>query len=765
MVDISKNSLVMHLGFEETSGTNATDQSPHGENHSGKLRNGAQFRQQGGQFGGAVDFDGLNDYLEIESSQDINLSSHAKRTVSLWFRTRSLGNDKQVIYEEGGTARGLNIYLHEDELYIGGWNKPKQESQWSGTYLSTDAIEEDTWHHVALVLDTQAGTAKTQEGGLTAYIDGKQFGQGSASQLWSHDDPTALGAVAGGTQFHDGETQGNGTEVLEGSLDEVQVYNRALSSEEIAQLAGNVSDGASASTVGMNLGGISYFSPQMPLQNVFKSSRPWRTYRSNGKHAPSWEDDLVLDRNGWVKSLPAENISVATVMMAGRVEDFAAGEYVVLYDGEGTIEYGGATVLDSKPGKDTIDFPGRQALFLEITETDPNQSGNYLRNLRVVPKEFEDTYKNDIFNPEFIEKVDPFPVFRFVNWMEANNSTQQNWSDRPKPNDVTFDDLGTPVEYMVELANRTNSDPWFTLPHKATNEYISNFARYVKENLDPDLNIYVEYSNEVWNPLFSQEDYAKEQGKQEFAGLNLSDNAKKLNWYGKRTTEVIDIWEDVFGGQSERIIGVLGAQSSSLYTAEQPLYWLSGSDPRDKNPTFAPEAIADVGIDAVAVAPYFGRSLGMPNNEAQVESWTNDADGGLNKLFTEITEGGVLNNGPQGGSLERVYGEIREYVQLTEQLGLDLLAYEGGQGLWGTRGVQSNQAITELFNTANRDPRMGDVYREYVSEWFELGGGTFAHFVDISLYDQFGSWGALENVSQDSSPKYDVLLDFVDSAP
>ncbi len=48
----------------------------------------------------------------------------SERTISLRFRANEInrGDQKQVLYEEGGSARGLNIYLDEDELYVGGWN-------------------------------------------------------------------------------------------------------------------------------------------------------------------------------------------------------------------------------------------------------------------------------------------------------------------------------------------------------------------------------------------------------------------------------------------------------------------------------------------------------------------------------------------------------------------------------------------------------------------------------------------------------------------
>ena len=65
---------------------------------------------------------------------------HAQRTISLWFRADdvSINSRNQVLYEEGGTTRGLNIYLKNGSLYVGGWNS--SESGWSGTFLSSDQI-------------------------------------------------------------------------------------------------------------------------------------------------------------------------------------------------------------------------------------------------------------------------------------------------------------------------------------------------------------------------------------------------------------------------------------------------------------------------------------------------------------------------------------------------------------------------------------------------------------------------------------------------
>lgn len=223
--------LIAHLQFDETSGIIATDSSFLGKNNFATLLNGATFASVGGDFGNVVTFDGNDDYLQIKNSTDINLGIHNQRTIAFWFKSDSqeVSTPKQVLYEEGGTVRGLNIYLDSDRLYVGGWNR--KESKWSGTYLSTNEIVTDSWHHVALVLD---GESTVQADSLIAYVDGQEFGRGDGSQLWGHGDKIGLGGVNGKTRFHDG-VSGEANN-LNGSLEDVRIYDRSLEIEEINTL-------------------------------------------------------------------------------------------------------------------------------------------------------------------------------------------------------------------------------------------------------------------------------------------------------------------------------------------------------------------------------------------------------------------------------------------------------------------------------------------------------------------------------------------------
>jgi len=95
---------------------------------------------------------------------------------------------------------------------------------------------------------------------------------------------------------------------------------------------------------------------------------------------------------------------------------------------------------------------------------------------------------------------------------------------------------------------------------------------------------------------------------------------------------------------------------------------------------------------------------------------------------------------------------------VAQRYGLALIAYEGGQHLANS----GDEALSDRFIAANRDPRMGEIYLAHLQAWRELGGGVFMAFTDIAQPSRFGSWGVLESLTQDPSaaPKYQALLSF-----
>jgi len=177
--------------------------------------------------------DGERTGVAIANSSALNLDIHPQRTISLWFQAQGELDGRQVIYEQGGISRGLNIYLDGGSLYAGAWNLP--ESNWEGTWLSTEGLVAGRWYHLALVLD---GSDEVEPAAIAGYLDGEEFARGAVSQLWIHQDGIGLGNINGTTLFHDGTTA-RSRDLLgfDGLLDELKIYNRVLDEAAIAYFA------------------------------------------------------------------------------------------------------------------------------------------------------------------------------------------------------------------------------------------------------------------------------------------------------------------------------------------------------------------------------------------------------------------------------------------------------------------------------------------------------------------------------------------------
>ncbi|MBW4465895.1 MAG: hypothetical protein KME07_10720 [Pegethrix bostrychoides GSE-TBD4-15B] len=509
--------------------------------------------------------------------------------------------------------------------------------------------------------------------------------------------------------------------------------------------------------LGTNLTGIADWSTQLPFIDGFKSSRSWFT-RCAPEEACSAEwstdeaDKLDLDSHGWVKSLPAPTdpprYSRVSTLLYREIGRYPGGQYVVLYDGEGAIEYEFDAKKDvgaSRPGRDLIDVtPSDSGILLTVSATDPAKTGNYIRNIRVIPTQFEQTYESEIFNPVFLERIKQFGTLRFMDWMATNNSQQSKWQNRPQIEDKSYAEKGVPLELMIELANRLRANPWFNMPHQATDEYMINFAQLVKTKLDPKLTAYVELSNEVWNWMFDQAQYALKQGKARW-GEDKGD--AYMQWYGMRTAQMSDIWKRAFGNQHSRVRTIISTQTAwkGLETSalDCPLWVAEGNQPCYQH-----------GLDAYAVTGYFSGGLGDDQERATVEAWLNDPDGGVKRALAQIEQGGNLKT---SDSLADTKQGFIYHQQVAQQKQLKLVVYEGGQSL----ANPNSEKLTEFFIKLNRRPEMYKFYQQLLNDWKETGGTLFMNFADIGEPSKWGSWGVLEHVDQESSPRYNALLNFI----
>jgi len=174
----------------------------------------------------AVDFYGTGEHLDVADSKDINTGGpYSAKTLVVVFKTSSDIASRQIIWEQGGGTRGLNIYLEDNKLYINGWNLGESEPQWgpTGTGLNTPVLSH-TAYVATLVMNSSTGIFK-------GFVNGTSSGSvGGINKLYKHSDNCAFGHKEGGTKFHDGSSSGAGN--FAGQIAEFYCFNSALSSSD-----------------------------------------------------------------------------------------------------------------------------------------------------------------------------------------------------------------------------------------------------------------------------------------------------------------------------------------------------------------------------------------------------------------------------------------------------------------------------------------------------------------------------------------------------
>lgn len=225
------------------SNRNANDLSFAGTVQTAKDISGSEFPHDGVQTSAAarptydkvtkiLNFDGTDDFFEIANATDINTGTTSERTFAMVFRTGSDVTSRQMIYEEGGGVRGINVYIRNGSLYLGFWNL-NNDGDGAQPFVSTNTpIQANTNYYVTMVFDYSNYTGPSGPNGtLRGTINGTAFafsGQ-STSRLYSHPGLIGLGAMNNGTCYDDSCPGGNG-DYFGGDIFEFVMYNAAISS-------------------------------------------------------------------------------------------------------------------------------------------------------------------------------------------------------------------------------------------------------------------------------------------------------------------------------------------------------------------------------------------------------------------------------------------------------------------------------------------------------------------------------------------------------
>jgi len=510
-------------------------------------------------------------------------------------------------------------------------------------------------------------------------------------------------------------------------------------------------------SVGINLTDL-----KSVLVDVFKTSRKF--WEADPDHE-IWDTEipLNLDENGYPTTL-REGFRARTLLLEALDGKYPTGQYTLFYDGEGEIELGMNAenpVFTDNNGIDNqiifeVNQPTLDGIMVDIKETNPD---NYIRNIRIIRPDdpgtdYVNTYQTDYFRPIFFDRLKNFKVIRFMDWQGTNFSPIKTWEDRTTLSSRGWaenfgDGPGMPLEVLISLCNKTGISPWFCMPHQADDDFIQKFAEMVRDSLNPQLDIYIEYSNEVWNFIFvddawwegqsGQNSYAYQQAQ--LRGWDCDtcyfwDPFGK--WVAQRSIEIFDIWNSVFSNDSDRIKKILPIQNGPGNATPATLQHQINGIPACQQ------------ADFVAGAPYFDGNVG-PETEG-LTNWTVEEI--LDSIDVHMFD---FDTGPYWAE---------QTIQMLNQApyadyDLQYIAYEGGQHLFNFYG-QPYDEISTLFIEANRHPRMGELYKKYLDWWKNSGAGIMTLYTHTATPSR-GHFGLLEYLDQDTltAPKWLAVQEWI----
>jgi uncharacterized repeat protein (TIGR01451 family) len=228
--NVSADSPLAYWRLGETSGLTASSIGLLGSAVDGTYQNGVTLGVSGlilGDSNSAAGLDGTDDYISIPGHALLNTGGpYSDKTIELWFQADTLIG-RQVLYEQGGDMRGLNVYLDSGNLYLNAWNLlvDGPGSPWGPKFVST-AISTDTVYHVAMVYEGDSVSG----GSITGYLNGISFGSVSGvGLLYGHADPVGIGRENSLSYYHDGPSGTADAYPFDGTIDEVALYDYALS--------------------------------------------------------------------------------------------------------------------------------------------------------------------------------------------------------------------------------------------------------------------------------------------------------------------------------------------------------------------------------------------------------------------------------------------------------------------------------------------------------------------------------------------------------
>jgi len=473
--------------------------------------------------------------------------------------------------------------------------------------------------------------------------------------------------------------------------------------------------------------GINFPAAHMvPYINIWNQFNPWQSLVN---------DRTVFDSDGWPTAGRTNRI------IFGKDVDIQleAGVYKIAYKGtlsqvpfavEGGSWGAGKDVQRGTVQNVRANYPYSGYSYFEIDFPQPPYEiwlriEGRIEDIRFMRPGYEVTDTRKI-RPEWLALLEHFSTIRFMQYLNSNNhyidpDDKWNcptmkfpiyWEDRADPNLPPVLNMrknkGGSWESIVEICNETDKDMWINIPVIASDDYIRELAKMLKENVKPTLNINIEIGNEMWN--VQNQFCCFRQIVDYHCGENWSCHQELPAKFLKNT---IDIFADVWGWDeiNNRIRAILCGQSGYGVVTEN-IGWSIGTGIGWMEENLGYESVSKY-LYAVGATNY----VGIPDNPSIQATHDEVMRIIREEKFGEFSD--EARNGVHWGN------QYEQWLARAGQHGLKIYAYEGGpHPAWD---------ITDNQHRAITDPGFVNVMDSLLIKWYNRFGYD-------ALMCFFGSW-------------------------
>ena len=204
--------LVAWWKLDETSGTLAADAS--GGDHAGQVHGQPHWTPDQGRPGGALEFDGADNYVACGDSPDFSFRDGL--TISVWVKVRKFDKPWQAIVTKGDHAWRLQRFQNEGRVIFYP-QSVKAVAPARPHLVSKRSVDDGQWHHIVALYDGRRAAL---------YLDGElEESIAVTGALTQNADPVMIG--------ENSERRGR---LFNGWMDDVRLYGYGLSEPEVQAL-------------------------------------------------------------------------------------------------------------------------------------------------------------------------------------------------------------------------------------------------------------------------------------------------------------------------------------------------------------------------------------------------------------------------------------------------------------------------------------------------------------------------------------------------